>query len=91
MDCQSSPKPKHSDFTPIVGGENLSAMGGLWREIAVSEMRLEMLKELRTLNVGYQEIEEFSLGLTYQFKSQKMKDARNEPNKELIKAAMERK
>ena len=48
-----------------------------------------MMCELRKLNLGFREVEEFNLGLKYHLKSQKMKDAKDEPDKKLIKAAMD--
>ena len=64
-------------------------MNKVWSDIAVSEVKMRMMQELRTLNVGFNEVEEFNLGLMYNCKSQKMKDERNNPTKKVIKAAME--
>ena len=64
-------------------------MNKVWSDIAVSEVKMRMMQELRTLNVGFNEVEEFNLGLMYNCKSQKMKDSRNNPTKKVIKAAME--
>ena len=89
MSSQGSSQTYTSDFTSIVEGQNLSAMIKVWSDIAVSEVKMMMMKELRTLNVGFNEVEEFNLGLIYNCKSQKMKDSRNNPSKKVIKAAME--
>ena len=89
MSSQGSTQSNTSDFTSIVEGKNLSAMTKVWSDIAVSEVKMRMMKELKTLNVGFNEVEEFNLGLMYNCKSQKMKDSRNNPNRKVIKAAME--
>ena len=60
----------------------------LWREIKSSEMRIGMMQELRTLGVGFNDVEEFNFGLMYHFKSQKMKDE-PEPDNKVVRAAME--
>ena len=82
-------KMKHSDITSIAEGLNISAMIKVWREVTACELRLVMMKELRTLNLGFSKVEEFNLGLSYHLKSQKMKDAAMEPNLKLIRTAME--
>ena len=45
----------------------------LWQEIASSEMRLWLLRELESLGVGLNDIESFNLGLISKLRSDEMK------------------
>ena len=50
-------------------GQNKSARTKTWQDIAKSEMHIWLLEELKRYDVGYNEVEEFCLGLKYNFKS----------------------
>ena len=60
----------------------------IWQDIAASEMRLNLMSALKDKNLGFNEIEGFSLGLSYGFKSEKMKEMKDKPIEKVIKAAM---
>ena len=63
-------------------------MRQLWRDTAASEMRLTMMSGLKGKNIGFNEVENFSLGLKYNFKSEKMKDLRDKPTEKVIETVM---
>ena len=50
-------------------GDNRSARTKTWQDLARSEMHIWLLGELERYDVGYNEVEEFCLGLKYNFKS----------------------
>ena len=79
---------KVTDLTSKIEGPELGEMCKVWRETAVSEMRMKMMSELRKKNLGFNEIESFSLGLQFNFKSGKMKDQGERPLKKVIATAM---
>ena len=70
---------KISDFTSKIEGPELGEMCRIWKETATSEMRMRMMSELRGKKLGFNEIENFSLGLQFNFKSGKMKDQGEKP------------
>ena len=72
-------------------GPDLGELKKLWRDIASSETRLNLMSELRKKNLGFNEIEKFSLGLQFNLKSEKMKESGNKPTQKIIAAAMEMK
>ena len=84
---KSQPKTRFSDLTPKVGGKDLSEMVKIWRETAISEVRLKLMSDLKTKNLGFTEIENFSLGLQYSLKSDKMRE-NNKPTQKVVAAAM---
>jgi hypothetical protein len=73
------------------GSDLSSEMSKVWRNIAASENRLILMKELLELGVGFGEIEQFNLDLESKFRSEEFKERSNEheiPCK-VIKEAME--
>ena len=46
----------------------------VWQDLAASEARLGMLRELGKINVGYGDIENFNLGLISKLRSERMRD-----------------
>ena len=69
-------------------GKDLGEMRQIWQDTAASEMRLNLMSALKDKNLGFNEIEGFSLGLSYGFKSEKMKEMKDKPIEKVIKAAM---
>ena len=65
---ETQPNKQFSDNTSIEGKE-LGELKKLWRDIAASEVRLKMMSDLKQLKLGFNEIEQFSLGQQYDFKS----------------------
>ena len=84
----SQPKPNTSIQTSIEEGPDLGELIKLWRDSASSEERLKLMTELKKKNLGFNEIEKFSLGLEYNLKSTKMKDS-SKPTKKVVAAVME--
>ena len=78
-----------SDLTSIIDGKELSGMVKTWEDIATSEARLNLLARLKEKNLGFQEVEKFSLGLKYSLKSGKYQDNSEGPIKKVVQAAME--
>ena len=70
-------KLKYSDITSIVDGQVLGDMIQVWKDTAVSDSRLNMIAELKHKNIGFNEIEQFGLGLKYAFKSEKLQETSN--------------
>ena len=64
-------------------------MRKVWREVATSEARIDLMAELMDKNLGFNEIEKFSLGLMYSLKSEKMKDQGDKPIRRVIEAALQ--
>ena len=60
-----SPKNKirYSDITSRIDGSDLGGMLKLWKDCAASEARIKLIAELKTKNIGFNEIEQFGLGL----------------------------
>ena len=73
MTHQSLNNKLSSDITSKIEGKDLGEMRQLWQDTAASEMRLNLMSELKNKNLGFNEIESFGLGLRYSFKSDKMK------------------
>ena len=86
-----SPKTKltYSDITSIVDGQVLGDMIQVWKDTAVSDSRLNMIAELKNKNIGFNEIEQFGLGLKYAFKSEKLQETSNKHIEKVIQAAMQ--
>ena len=63
---------KHSDITSRLDGWELGGMTKLWKECAVSEARIKLIAELKNKKIGFNEIEQFGLGLKYSLKSRKI-------------------
>ena len=82
------PQTNYSDFTSKIEGSELGEMRQIWKETAASEMRLNLMVELKGKKLGFNEIENFSLGLKYNFKSEKLKEKSEKPVEKVILAAM---
>ena len=78
-----------SDLTPKIGGKDLSELLKIWKNIARSEVRLKLMCELRKKDLGFNEIENFRLGLKYNLKSEKLKEKNSKPIQRVIKSAMD--
>ena len=77
-----------SDITSKLEGRDLGEMRKLWRDTATSEGRLTMMSGMKGKNLGFNEVENFNLGLKYNFKSEKMKDLKDKPTEKVIEAVM---
>ena len=68
-------------------GVNRSARTKIWQDLAHSEMRIWLMTELKKYNVGYNDVEDFCLGLKYNFKSEKLKN-KDDAMDEIVRVAM---
>ena len=71
-----------------IEGKELGELKQLWKEIATSEARLALMSDLRSKKLGFNEIESFSLGLQYDFKSNKWKENGRKKIEKVIETAM---
>ena len=85
-----SPKNKlrFSDITSRVDGSDLGGMLKLWKDCAASEARIKLIAELKIKNIGFNEIEQFGLGLKYSLKSKQLVDKNEKEIEKVIQAAM---
>ena len=89
MAPKSPTNQKFSDLTSkLIEGQDLSEMTRLWTDIAASEVRIKLMSELKKKKIGFNDIENFSLGLEYNLKSDKLKGEYTKPTKPIIQAAM---
>ena len=85
-----SPKNKirYSDITSRIDGLDLGGLLKLWKDCAASESRIELIAELKNKNIGFNEIEQFGLGLKYSLKSKQLVDKNEKQIEKVIQAAM---
>ena len=84
------PENTPSDFHLLVmEGSDLSAMPEIWEELARTEMRLQLMRELIQIKVGFADIEEFNLGLKGNLKNLNSEKISDMQDKKVVKAAME--
>ena len=79
---------KHSDITSKVDGTSLGEMLTAWKDAAASEVRVNMLDTLIKKKIGLNEVEQFSLGLRFGLKSEKMQKRSGKTVEEVVQAAM---
>ena len=79
---------KHSDITSRLDGLEIGGMLKLWRECAVSEARIKLIADLKFKKLGFNEIEQFGLGLKYSIKSKELAEKKDKPIETVIQAAM---
>ena len=79
---------KHSDITSRLDGWELGGMVKLWKECATSEARIKLIADLKNKKLGFNEIEQFGLGLKYSLKSKKLTENKEKPIENVIQAAM---
>ena len=63
-----------------LGGNSRREAGRIWRDLAVSEARINLLKVLIKEGRGLKEIEDFNMGLASKFKSKKFQKLNNQPS-----------
>ena len=67
------------EITSMIEGKVLSEMRKVWKEIAISEARINLIAELIAKNLGFNTIEKFSLGLVYSLRSEKLRGMGEKP------------
>ena len=86
---QESKNPiKFSDLTSKIEGKDLGEMRQIWVDTAVSEVRLNLMSALMGKKLGFREVENFGLGLKYNFKSEILKSQKDKPIEGVVQAAM---
>ena len=79
---------KLSDITSRIDGRELGGMLKLWKECAISEARIKLIADLKMRKLGFNEIEQFGLGIKYSLKSKKLAEKNDKPIESVIQAAM---
>ena len=69
-------------------GLELRVTAKIWKDLAASEERLRMMKELDKIGVGFAQLEEFNLDLLSQLRSEKIKSGAEKMTRKLIQSAM---
>ena len=77
-----------SSITSKIDGRDLGDLSNTWRDTATSEARLKMLTVLKKKKLGFNEIEQFGLGLKYNLKSEKMQDHSEKPVQKILTGSM---
>ena len=86
---RSPPPQTSSNTTPShLGGLDLSFAHDTWTKLAASECRLRLLNELVSLNLGFCEVEEYSLALNEKFRLEAFKLNSELSGKKIVKEAM---
>ena len=70
-------------------GKEIRVIKRLWQDLAGSESRLGLMRELVKLNVGFREVEDFNIGLLSKLRSETMRDKGEKETRKIIKSAME--
>ena len=63
-------------------------MEKVWKELTTSEMRLNMMSRLQKIQVGFNDIENFNLGLIYNSKTLNHENYNDKDDKKVVEAAM---
>ena len=88
--CPKSQKNlEFSNITSIIDGKDLGDLRDTWRDTAASEARLKMITTLQKKKLGFNEIQQFGLGLKYSLKSEKMQNKNDKHVQKVMHAAME--
>ena len=86
---KSKPNISFSQITFKVEGKDLGEMKKIWQDTAASETRMNLMAALKSKKVGFREIENFSLGLKYHFKSSKLQTQSDRTTERVVQAAMQ--
>ena len=70
-------------------GKELRVTKKLWQDLASSEERIGLMKDLFKLNVGFQEDEDFNIGLLSKLRSEKMREKGEKMTRKMVRSAME--
>ena len=69
-------------------GQELRVHQKVWKDLAMSEERLRLMKELLKINVGFKEIEEFNLDLLDKLRTERVRAGAEKITRKLIQSAM---
>ena len=60
-----------------------------WQDLAASEVRLDLMRELEKINLGFRDLENFNLGLISKLRSENMRSRGEEVTRKVLKSAMQ--
>ena len=80
--------PDSTATSHLIEGMDLSFAVKIWVNLAASESRLQIMTELKKLNIGFAEVEEFNLGLNLKFRSKAFKENSELNEGKVIREAM---
>ena len=89
MRLRSQNTLQFSNITSYIDGADLGDLLDTWKDMAVSEARLKRITVLKNKNLGFNEIQQFELGLRYNLRSDRMQEKSEKPLLKVIQAAME--
>ena len=77
-----------STVTSAIEGVSLGEMEMTWRNLTASEMRIKMMDRLQRYKVGYNDVENFNLGLIYNSKTLNCDNYTEKDDKGVVEIAM---
>ena len=81
--------PTHlSNSTSGIEGYSLGEMRKIWVDLASSEMRLNMMEKLEQYKVGFNDVENFNLGLIYNSKTITCENYAEKDDRKVVEVAM---
>ena len=75
-------------FTSASEGKSLGELEGIWQDLAASEARINMMDKLITYKVGFNDVENFNLGLIFNSKMVNIENEMEKNDKMVVEAAM---
>ena len=77
-----------SDKTSAIEGYSLGELEKIWKDLTASEMRLRMMDRLQRYKVGFNDVENFNLGLIYNSKTLTYDNYTEKDDKKVVEMAM---
>ena len=84
---QSKSPQSTANTLELPGGKDLGSVRNIWVKYAASEERLELLRKLVKLNIGFVEVQDYCIDLKLKFKSASL-DSNSDSDKGVIREAM---
>ena len=86
---RGNPKFKSlSSKTSAIEGHSLGELEKVWEDLAASEARIKMMDKLALFKVGFNDVENFNLGLIFNSKTINDDEHRDRNDKKVVEAAM---
>ena len=85
---RGNPKIELDINTSASEGPSLGELERVWIEIAKTEMRIQLMDSLNSMQVGFNDVEMFNLGLEYNLKTKTFQDKNKQRDTTVIEAAM---
>ena len=77
-----------SNSTSAIEGYSLGGLEKIWKELTASEMRLRMMDRLEKYKVGFNDVENFNLGLIYNSKTLNYDNYDEKDDKKVVEMAI---